>query len=694
MREQQRLRASGGADSTTPPNADADAATGSARSRQLGEEQLRLLLERFPGIVWSTDPQLRFTSSKGAALARIGLEADQVVGMSLQEFLGTDDPEASALLAHRHALAGEPATYEGTWAGVEYQAFVEPLRDEGGSIIGVIGIAGDVTARREAEDALRASEGLFRSLLESASEAVLVTDQAGTITLVNQKTERLLGYSKGELIGQSVELLVPEHLREAHVAARNRYVSAPVTRPMNTRADLTCRRKDGSLFTASIGLSHAQGGQESVVLALITDVTESRQAAEDLQHQAGRLAVMHEIDAGVLAARSVQEIARVATERIREILPCDHAMVNLSYSDSTGGIVDSTDGQSPHLAHGTRVRLEDLGAWIEMHRRGLPFVVEDLELIVDRSPVLEGMFADGFRSLISMPFMLDGRPAGALTLSAKTPGAFEAEHLAIARELADSLTVAIAQTQLREELELRAEELERTLADLRRTDRERRRLLSRLLEAQEQERHRIASDIHDDAIQKLTAVGMRLHLVFRQHPELTEDPNVTTLLQTVDTTIQSMRGLVFDLRPHVLDTDGLAAALRLFGEQRMESDGLDFVVVNDLVEEPPLDARVVLYRIAQEALTNVRKHAQASSVRVILDEPHGGYRIRVIDDGMGLQGGAQEDAGPLHFGLSSMRERADMAGGRLSVESSSGSGTTVDCWVPRSAAEFDLPASE
>lgn len=150
------------------------------------EERLRLLVDRMPAVVWSTDLELRFTSSMGAALKGLNLEHNQVVGKTLYEFFQTNDPEFVSIAAHRRALLGESATYETEWLGRTFETHVEPLRLEG-TIIGTIGIALDVTERKTAEKDLELSLSLLQSTLESTADGILVVDRAGRITSYNRR---------------------------------------------------------------------------------------------------------------------------------------------------------------------------------------------------------------------------------------------------------------------------------------------------------------------------------------------------------------------------------------------------------------------------------------------------------------------------------------------------------------------------
>jgi signal transduction histidine kinase len=214
----------------------------------------------------------------------------------------------------------------------------------------------------------------------------------------------------------------------------------------------------------------------------------------------------------------------------------------------------------------------------------------------------------------------------------------------------------------------------------------RRQLGALLVEAQENERKRIAWDLHDDSIQVMTAVGLRLKALRRNVPD---DPELASQLdeleEAVGEAIGRLRHLLIELRPVVLDRKGLTPALRAYLDS-LEEDGLSTVLTSRLGAEPRPETRAILYRLSQEALTNVRRHARASRVEVVLEERGGGYALQVRDDGAGFS--TQQRGEPGHLGLVAMQERAEVFGGWCRIQSAPGAGTTVEVWVP---SEPSLP---
>jgi PAS domain S-box-containing protein len=233
----------------------------------------------------------------------------------------------------------------------------------------------------------------------------------------------------------------------------------------------------------------------------------------------------------------------------------------------------------------------------------------------------------------------------------------------------------VTMRELVEEERRRAEEMHRSL-------------LARLVDAGEEERRRIADDVHDGPIQVLTALQLRLEAL-SPHVSDAGATYMDKATEAVRESIRSLRGLMFDLRPRILDREGLLAALR--DQARALSEETDTSVRVQgvgLHEEPSALMRTVLYRIAQEALTNVRKHAKASRVEIEVETTDAGTRLRVEDDGVGIPGGSRATGG--HLGLAAMRDRAELVGGTFRAVTRPGGGTIVEVVVPGSVEGYGV----
>ena len=157
-----------------------------------------------------------------------------------------------------------------------------PLQDANGEIVEWLGAASDITGRKQAQEALAASESRLRALLNSASQGVVAIDESGRMVLVNVKIEEMFGYTRDELLGQPLEVMLPERYRTAHDEDLQRYFAHPHTRVMGLGIDLCGRSKNGVEFPVEVSLSWIEQGGSRLAMAIITDITERKQAREQL----------------------------------------------------------------------------------------------------------------------------------------------------------------------------------------------------------------------------------------------------------------------------------------------------------------------------------------------------------------------------------------------------------------------------
>ncbi|GAA2370587.1 ATP-binding protein [Dactylosporangium salmoneum] len=224
--------------------------------------------------------------------------------------------------------------------------------------------------------------------------------------------------------------------------------------------------------------------------------------------------------------------------------------------------------------------------------------------------------------------------------------------------------------------------LEQRIARLTLTGHEQGELLDDLILTQERERARIAAGVHDDSLQVITAATLRLQHLRRRLREPADLEILDRLEESLVQAATRLRRLIFDFRPPRLSDDGLAAATGDLLDDLAEQHDLQVTVEDRLTAEPALPTRLLLFRMLQEAVANVGKHAGADRCTVTLGEQEGGYLVRVVDDGAGA---ADLHTDPGHLGLLLMRERAELAGGWFRISSGPGLGTTVTFWVPRGA---------
>jgi signal transduction histidine kinase len=222
-------------------------------------------------------------------------------------------------------------------------------------------------------------------------------------------------------------------------------------------------------------------------------------------------------------------------------------------------------------------------------------------------------------------------------------------------------------------------ELTSRLEELRAADADRRQLLGDLARAQERERERIAEEIREDAIEPLVAVALRLQTVQRTGGGDVAE-SVSKLERSVGDAITQLRHLTFTLHPEMLSRTTLAVALRDLLDHMIRRAAVRTNLENRLTHEPDTVTRIRAYRIAQQAIANAVRHGQPELVTVVLDEREGDLVLVVTDDGVGFD--ATSAPAVPDAGLSLMRRRAELAGGRVEVWSEPGQGTSVEVTLP------------
>ncbi|WP_374509139.1 sensor histidine kinase [Niveibacterium sp.] len=240
---------------------------------------LEELCEVVPVGIAVLDTDLRYLRVNRAFSATTGADLAEHVGRSVRELLpdAADGIECAMqqVLASGEALLDEPL-FAVPGEPRSWLASYHPRRSEHGEVVGILAVTRDVTAQR---DALQESEARFRQAVESAPDGLTMVDAAGLMQLVNSKMEVLFGYSRAELLGQPIDMLMPERSRAHHPALMRGFFANPSVRDMANRRELYARRKDGSEFPVEIGLNPIPASNGQLVLASIADVT-ARKAAQ------------------------------------------------------------------------------------------------------------------------------------------------------------------------------------------------------------------------------------------------------------------------------------------------------------------------------------------------------------------------------------------------------------------------------
>lgn len=464
---------------------------------------------------------------------------------------------------------------------------------------------------------------LLQAVVDLAPDGIVLVDPSGRIALANRQTELLLGYSPEELIGKTVEYLVPERFRGGHIGHQASFHARPMTRPMGSGLALFARRKDGGELAVEISLSPVPTPDGTYVTAIVRDISE-RRALEEAQRRSEE------------RYRLLAEQARDIIYRIR-LVPAPPRIEYMSPS------ARPLTGYSP-----------------EDHYADPDLFLEVTE--PEYRPLIERLIADP--ETLPNPFLVRVR---------KRDGelAWHEEQFTVVRDV-DGRAVAIEG--------IARDTTQRVLAD---EDRQR---LSSQAELQ-LDRERIARDLHDGVMQAIYAVGLSLLDTRGRIADIAPDAAVSldTSVGELRDVIDDLRRYVMRLPLERLGNDLpmlLNGLLAEFGADRALTIALSFPE-----RVPPLSERqtVALYHVAREAISNTTKHAQATRIGLRLDADERSVTLEVSDDGVGFDPG--QEMGTDHMGVRNMHSRASEYGGRLEIRSEIGVGTSVQFCIPVESAD-------
>jgi PAS domain S-box-containing protein len=519
----------------------------------------------------------------------------------------------------------------------------------------------DITARRQAEADLQGSEARYRSLFKNNHAAMLLIDPAtGDIVDANPAASAFYGYTLAELVSRKITDI--NMLSKDQVFREMQRAGAEQGRQFFFRHRLAGGAvRDVEVFSGPIRVK-----DQNLLYSIVHDITARKQAETALQTKQEELQIIFD---------SVPAMIFYKDEENRFI------RTNKALAEATGLTREEIEGKSlfdlyPSLADDY---WEDDQ---EVMRRGIPKrnIIETLEtprevrwVQTDKIP-----YRDAQGNIIGViGFSVD------ITERKRAEEALQRAHDEL-EERVKERTADLRRTV--EQLQWEIEERQRTEEALKESAQRLRCMTSQLLTAQEEERQRLALELHDDLGQSLMILKMQLRAIQRKAPpesaeirESLEDP-----LNFINEVIERIRRLSHNLRPAILEELGLTAAVQHLFE---EFSRQDIYVTMDLVDTEGLfspEAQLNIYRICQESFNNITKYAQASQVSVSIKRQDGGVAFQVADNGRGFdhQQVINEHITNRGLGLTAMDERARMLEGSLKIWSQEGQGTKITLIVP------------
>jgi two-component system CheB/CheR fusion protein len=514
----------------------------------------------------------------------------------------------------------------------------------------ISGIARDITERKQ-------SEQRFRGLLESAPDAMIIVNQHGLIDQVNAQTVNLFGYAHDELVGQPMEMLMPERFRRRHVSHRTDYAVNAHARPMGKGLELFARHKDGGEFPVEISLSPLETAEGPIVISTVRDITDRRSAEHEILH------------------------ARNFAESTLEAVPASLAVLD------SQGVIIGTNQAWHEFAHLNGATDEAIG-------KGANYLtVCDVAAAAGDSGA--AAFAKGMREVMSgktkrfsMEYPCHSPDeqrwfVGYVTaFQGNGPHSVVIAHVDISERKRAEETILRMNERLEDRVARRTAALRIANEDLREEITKRRQLEQEISHISDMERQRIGQDLHDDLGQQIAGISLlsgvlKKNLVDQGSSEVALADELIALLKDA---LALTRSLARGLQPVALDVGGFGAALEELSQRT--SAMFRIQCHSRCPAKLHLENTVAthLYRIAQEAVTNAVKHGAASKIEITLTNSRDQTILCVHDNGSGLC--AKLNAPTQGMGLRIMRYRSDLIGGTLEFQHPTEGGTNVVCTLP------------
>ncbi|MCJ7724026.1 MAG: GAF domain-containing sensor histidine kinase, partial [Anaerolineales bacterium] len=407
-------------------------------------------------------------------------------------------------------------------------------------------------------------------------------------------------------------------------------------------------------------------------IAVFDNITERKQAEEKNSRQMTNLQTLYEGARNLAESLDLSSLSEGVTRTCVDVFGIRLAWIGFAEPDGSVSVMNHYPAhiQYPHTIE---ERWDDAprghGPTGRAIRSALPQVITDINQAPEYIPWRIAALREGFCTSAAFPLISRDMAFGVLNLYSDQPGSFTPERVEFFQAYANQAAAALEKGRL--------------FADLQSAHTRLRELSTRLVEIEEEQRHEIARELHDSVGQSLTALNINLSIIqdqFAGQASASTSVRLADSVKLVEQAVERIRDVMAELRPPVLDDYGLLPALRWYAEQYTGRTNIRAVVLEPQVVIPrlPPSVETALFRISQETLTNISRHAEASQVSLSLDMVDGSPHLTIQDDGIGFDP-SLADTG---WGLRIMRERAEAVGGKLVVESSPGKGSKVVVDVP------------
>jgi len=584
-----------------------------------------------------------------------------MLGHGFSEFQHCDVVARDALEFARHLEGGEVTQHETTYLAKDgreiYLIFnAKPLSDGEGRIVGTQGTAFDINERKALEQRIGVINDEFERFFTLLPEMTCIASTDGRFLKLNPSWERTLGYPIAELLSTPLaELIHPED-----ISAMKAEIAKQVNGMATTDFVNRYRHRDGSYRYLQWDATQAKG---ETLYAIARDVTERLRDEERIRLEEKRDKVV--LNLAQFSMGSLQDLIDLALEELVGFSNSEIGYV-VKYEEQSQKIIlracsrQAFDGPFTLTAE-TAYHLSEAGLWGEAIRLSRPTMVNGFD--PDKAP--DSRLPAGFlqpRRFLGIPFFDAGRLVAVVC---------------VANKISDYTETDVDQLSLLMGRLYRVITRKKTESDLRESHERLRQLSAHMESIREEERLKISREVHDELGQMMTALKFDIASI-RASAGL--PPDVDRKLQVMDAnvsaTIRSVQSISAELRPKLLDDLGLVSSIEWHVKDFAKNAGIA-CRLNCSASLPQVrpECAITIFRIFQEALTNIKRHAGASEVRVELYQQGQEIVLIIADNGKGITN--RELFAENSFGIMGMHERATSCFGKLSINGSPGEGTTV-----------------
>ena len=474
--------------------------------------------------------------------------------------------------------------------------------------------------------AMRESAARLNGIIQSAMDAIITVDERQDIVIFNPAAEEMFGCAASDVLGTPLDQFIPSRFRGAHGGYIDNFGATGVTRRrMGAQAEIVGLRANGEEFPLEASISQLSAGGKKLFSVILRDITRRKRDELALRESAERYQRLVELVPDA-----------IWIEREERIAFANRACVQLLGADSVVQVLGRSPMQFIHV---------DFHSLAAERRKILGKGLEAVPRVEKRIIRLDGEVRDV--EIAEAPFPDEGTTA----------------IFAVLRDITERKRSENEMAESREQLS---------------------RLSASLQTVREEEKARIARELHDELGQSLTGLKMDVADILTQlKPEQTQAiARAGAMKSLIETTVASVRRIATELRPLMLDDLGLVPTVEWLTHDFSKRTGIEVALqVPDFEFHVASDLATTIFRVLQESLTNVARHAGASHVDVTLSATNNDVQLHVRDNGKGID--AMAVGGARTLGLLGMRERARMLGGELIVDGAPGRGTAITLMVPR-----------